>query len=79
MQMIKVAEGSYVVPSAVGAVESQCERFDGTGTMVCRTTIRSISGDVLFAREDCAKLNDSTGCESMQAAHRGYVSNLING
>lgn len=79
MQMIKVAEGCYVVPSAVGSLESTCERLEGSGTIVCRTTIRSITGGVLFNREDRAKLDDARSCEVVQITHREYANNLMNG
>lgn len=73
MQLIKVTAGGFLVPDAIGAIESSCERFDGTGTMVCKTTVRSKTGGVLFQREDSVKLSDSAACEAMKTRHTGIV------
>lgn len=73
MQLIKVTSGALVVPDAIGSVETACERFDGSGTMVCKTIVRSRTGGILFQREDSVKLSDGAACEAMKAQHAGFV------
>lgn len=79
MNLIEVADGAYVVPDAVGAVEYTCERFTGSGTMVFETLVRSRTGQQLFLRKDSVKLDDGQACELTRLQHVTYMNRIKEG
>lgn len=73
MRVIEVTLGAYIVPDAVGAIETLRTEYGGSGTEIFETTIRSRTGDKLFYRQDTAKLDDDPERKRLAKAHASYV------
>lgn len=73
---IQVCDGVFVVPDAIGIVESIRDHEIKPGHFVCTTIIRSTTGGTLFERTNTAQSLDSEKCKAILQVHKGYMKAL---
>jgi len=76
LETIQICDGVFVVPEAVGIIESIRDHETKAGYFVCRTIIRSKTGTTLFERTHSALSSDSDKCRAVLQLHKGYMKAL---